>query len=134
MRDITKTIKEAVYSNALWSVSMFYETLKELEKIKVKISYWENEENWAIIFDKYSKVKGYIWKKYPLIVLDKETNIKTINTLKDISCINLLILNSIHEENLMITEKIEYLSIFENDEFNINSFTMEDLWFYTNSI
>lgn len=133
MRDITEEIKKAISSPNMWNISNFDKFVQDMAKY-MQISYWENEENWASILNETLEVKGFIWRKYPLIVLEKGVDISIIQYLNEKQEISLLILNSLKEESLTIAEHFNQLNHYENNEFNFESFTMEDLWFYTNTI
>jgi len=131
MKNITEIIKNAISSNVIWNVSIFYLVIETLNNNGNNLSYWEEEENWASIVNS-NKVVGYIWKKYPLIVLEKGITNLIKEQLKDVEMIYYIEVDSLTEDLFKI-EGDDIKCYFENFH-NYNSFTMEDLWFQTNSI
>jgi hypothetical protein len=131
MKNLTAIFRKVFESKANWAISAFYLALKILKANKINLSFWEGEENWASILSN-NKTVGYIWKKYPLVVLEKEIASDIKNYLKDIEEIFYIEVVSLDRDMFKIDDD-ELKGCFEN--FNsFNSFTFEDLWFQTNSI
>ena len=66
MRNITENIENAIHKNIPWSVLVFSEFIGQIEVVEknVEASFWEDEENWAIVMLK-KEILMYVWKKYP---------------------------------------------------------------------
>lgn len=129
MRNITQAFKQAVSSDANWMFNTFYLVIDELDEVGIQVSFWEGEENWASILVDDS-IAGYIWKRYPLIVFERGylPDLKTtISNIGNISCIEL---DSLNRELLKLDEAFKpYFDTY----LDFSSFTMEELWFTTNS-
>jgi len=98
-----------------------------LRNSNTNLSFWEGEENWASIIIN-NIVVGYIWQKYPLVVVEN----KISSEIKDIEGIYFLEVDFL-DVNLFKIEDDSLKVYFENFN-NLNSFTMEELWFQTNSV
>jgi len=109
-----------------WKVSMFYTVIDMLKLNEVSVSFWEQEENWASIHLD-SKVVGYVWRKYPLLVLEEVISFQVENILKDLDGLYYIKVNSLSRDVFKIEDADLRAYV------DINSFTMEDLWFKTNS-
>ena len=131
MKNITEILKKVIANNVNWAFSMFYIVIDTLKNNGVNASFWEGEENWASILVN-NKAVGYVWKKYPLIILEKDIASLIKEQLKDIEVICYIEVDSLNKDFFKI-EGDELKGYFENFH-NFNSFTMEDLWFQTNSI
>lgn len=130
MKNLTEIFKKVIESNVNWQFSLFYYVLDILKNNKIEVSFWEGEENWAsILMDK--KVVGYIWKIYPLIILEHEISFQVKYILQNINWVNYISVNSLSKDLFKIENK-EIEKYFENFN-NFKSFTIEDLWFQTNS-
>jgi hypothetical protein len=70
MKNVTEEIKNAIKQNELWAISIFFDILEKLENRKIAVSYWDGEENWAIIISDKKPV-GYLWKRYPVLFYPK---------------------------------------------------------------
>jgi len=130
MRNVTQIFRNAISSHTDWMINTFYKVIEVLRKKDVRISFWEGEENWAsILID--NKTVGYIWRKYPLIVIKKNSVPNLISLLSNQKIINYLEVDSLDKELLRIedSELAEFLDGYSN----LSSFTIEDIWFYTNS-
>src|SRR5690606_21030035 len=98
---------------------------------KVKVSYWENEENWAtLICDE--KVVGYLWKKYPVLFLQSGYFDKISSTVKNCKYLSLILVNDL-DSNFLKLDFTDLKDYFE-DGLDYSKFSATDLWFQTNSI
>ena len=119
-------------SNVNWAVSLFYLVLEKLNGSKIELTFWEGEENWVSILIN-NKIVGYVWKKRPLVIIEKEIALQIKNILKDINGVHYLEVKSLREDLFQLEDEKELREHLEN--FNkFNSFTINDLWFETNSI
>jgi hypothetical protein len=131
MKNLTDIFKQIIARNINWSTSLFYLVLETLKGSNIDLSFWEGEENWASILIN-NKVVGYIWRKYPLVVIEKKISSEIKDILKDIEGIYFIEVDSLNEDLFKIEDE-ETKVHFENFN-NFNSFTMEELWFQTNSV
>jgi hypothetical protein len=131
MKNLTEIFKKVITSNVNWSVSLFYLVLETLKSSNINFSFWEGEENWASILIN-NKVVGYVWKKHPLIILENEVASQIKNVLKSIDEVYFVEVYSLSKDLFKI-EDDEIKGYLENFN-NLNSFTIDDLWFHTNSI
>lgn len=131
MENITSTIKVAISKNIIWSVNFFFSTVERIEEIGFKISFWEGEENWASILAD-DKIIGYIWKKYPLIFILAQYSDEIKDNLKDYDYITIVEVKSLIDKEF----KINYDELKGEIDFGLcyDGFSIEDLWFHTNSI
>ncbi|ALR31282.1 hypothetical protein ATE47_12445 [Chryseobacterium sp. IHB B 17019] len=132
MEDITIKIKNALSYKGNWKISDFFFIIELLEKNRIDISFWENEENWATLLNDNIAI-GYLWKMFPILIIeDNYLNLVKLNLQ------NYTFINTINVENLSFkTLKLEdgILSDYlDNNIINYNKFSANDLWFYTNSI
>lgn len=131
MKNVTEIFKKVVTSDINWTVSKFYLVIETLKNDKFNLSFWEGEENWASIYIN-NKVLGYVWKKHPLIVIEKEIAFQIKDSLEEIKGVYFIEVDSLSNDLFKIEDE-ELKQYFEN--FNrLNQFTIDDLWFYTNSI
>jgi hypothetical protein len=131
MKNLTEIFKKVITSNVNWSSSLFYLVLETLRSSNINFSFWEGEENWASILIN-NKPVGYVWKKHPLIILEKEVGSQIKNVLKSVDEVYFVEVDSLGKDLFKI-EDDEIKRYFEN--FNdFNSFTIDDFWFQTNSI
>lgn len=131
MKEITEILKKVVASNADWAFSMFYLVMDALKEKGIQVSFWEGEENWASILLK-TKTIGYIWKKYPLIILEKKGISDLKSVIADFDPINYIEVDSLSEDLFSIDD--DNLKGYFDNSIEFSSFTMEDLWFNTNSV
>ena len=129
MKDITELFKKVTSSELNWSVSVFYSVLEYIKKQKFQVSFWEGEENWASIIYNNNTV-GYIWKKYPLIIFEEQIYPFLDQYFKDIDGVYYLNVDSLNID-LFSIQREEFKDYFENFH-KFDSFTIEDLWFFTN--
>jgi hypothetical protein len=130
MIDITPKIKAAISTNVLWSISLFFECIEQLQNT-FTVSHWQDEENWAGISSGEETV-GYLWRKYPLLFIKEEysTDIKAL--LSQYSYIEVIEVNSLTEP-IFKANHVTFKDILEPGV-NYDAFSAEDLWFHTNSI
>ncbi len=131
MKNITEIIKKVTLDNINWKHSIFYLAINTLDNNEFKVSFWDDEENWAsIIGDKVTT--GYIWQKYPLIICEKNIMPDVRKALINIENIYYIEVDSLTEDLFKIEDQNLYKYFDDNIDFK--SFTIEDLWFNTNSI
>jgi hypothetical protein len=126
MKDLTEKFKAIIGSNTNWRFSLFHISLETLRSNNINCSFWEGEETWASIIIN-DEVVGYIWEKYPLIAIEQRVISQIGSMLKDVDEIHFIEVESLSRDLFKI-ESDEIISIV-----GYGTFTMEDLWFYTNS-
>lgn len=131
MIDLTEIFNKVVTSNVDWQFSMFYSVIDTLRNNNVNLSFWEGEENWASII-RNDKARGYIWKKYPFIVIEKGIASHIRNLISDFEGIYYIEVGSLNTDLFKIEEHELQKSFGDFNSFD--SFTMEDLWFQTNNV
>ena len=131
MKEIKEIIKKVVSSNMDWTFSMFFFVIDKLREKDIKVSFWEDEENWASILLN-NKTVGYIWKKFPLIILEKEEIPNFKNLVIEYGPITYIEVESLNKDLFSLED--DDLKSYFNDSLDFNSFTMEDLWYNTNSV
>ena len=131
MKNITDIFKRIIASNINWSTSLFYLVLETLKGSNIDLSFWEGEENWASILIN-NKVVGYMWRKYPLVVIERKRSSEIKDLLNDIEGIYFIDVDSLNKD-LFKMEDEDIKVHFENFN-NFDSFTMDELWFQTNSV
>ena len=132
MENITEKIKTALLYDGNWKFSDFYLNVELLKNIDIQISFWEDEEYWATLLSN-NIVIGYLWKKYPLLIIERNyQNIISLNT-NQYPFLCTIIVENLDKKNL----KLDY-NILKNQlsdwEIDYNKFSANDLWFNTNSI
>jgi hypothetical protein len=131
MKNITEIFKKAMLGKVNWVFSIFYLSMAKLETEGIELSFWEEEENWASILLN-NKTVGYIWKKYPIVILERKISSKVQEQLIDINIIYYIEVDYLNKDLFRIED--DELKAYFGDFDNFNSFTMEDLWFQTNSL
>lgn len=131
MKEISGIIKNTISSNIDWAFSMFYLVIDVLKSAGIQVSFWEEEENWGSILVN-NKTIGYIWKKYPLIIIEKEGIPNFKNMLAGHAPINFIEVDSLGLDLFRLDDG-ELKGYFDSS-IDFDSFTMEDLWFNTNSV
>jgi hypothetical protein len=128
---ITQNILNAISKDVLWSVDLFFKFIEQLQKKQYIVSYWENEENWASISFEGTLV-GYLWKKYPLLFIEKKIRGDFNELLNDFEFIVVITVDSLTEKCF----KVDYSMLKDTLDYGVNydAFSAEDLWFHTNSI
>lgn len=128
MKNINKILNKVISSNVNWRFSMFYLVIEILKKHNIEISHWEGEEYWATI-SVNNKTAGYIWKKYPLIILENNVSYSILKHLNDIDEISYIESESLENELFIIDDdKIKSHIDIPHD---IVTLTMEELWLNT---
>jgi hypothetical protein len=131
MKDITSLIEKAFTQNVLWRNNIFYEILEGFVSNQIKVSFWEEEELWAQIF--YNEtIAGYMYVKYPIVLLTKEYYESLNVCLNRYDYISVIKVDSFFKEYLFIKEDV--LKEVFNVTFGGKLISVEDLWFYTNSV
>lgn len=131
MNDITEKIKSAINQNVLWSISIFYDIIEQLTDKNLQLSYWEGEENWATIIIKEKPV-GYLWKKYPLLILEDNKRDNLNEIIAKYSFLSIILVDNLNSEILSL--KYDGLEDLIDYGFDYTKFSATDLWFQTNSI
>ena len=130
MKDITQHINKAMSEDVLWRVNQFYTIIERLPEKGYTVSYWEGEENWAIVHLN-NNIVAYLWQKYPLLFV----NSSYLNNLRfffdDYNFIVIVESENFNKPEFTITEKNLDKEI--DGRINFESFSVEDLWFETNS-
>jgi hypothetical protein len=131
-KNLTPLLQSAIAHGGDWQFAQFYMLLETLETNApdITVSYWEGEENWASIHRADQRL-GLIWKKYPFVVLHGEIEAQLAHLLIPFGTIHFLPVNSIQDDLFHLDDDREgRLSELPNGD----AFTIENLWFYTNSI
>lgn len=131
MKEISEIIKSTVSSKIDWMFSVFYLVIDVLKSSGIQVSFWEGEENWGSILVN-NKTIGYIWKKYPLIIIEKEGIPDFKNMLTGHAPINFIEVDSLGQDLFRLND--DELKRYFDSSIDFDSFTMEDLWFSTNSV
>lgn len=128
--NIKKEIIRATSHNILWPLSEFYEVLEILKQNGIGISYWEDEENWAgLIIEK--QTIGYIWKKYSIMFIVREYFEIVYEYLQNKEYLSIIKVESLTSKELIL-EKPLLKRVF-NIQFENDFFSVDDLWFNTNT-
>lgn len=134
MKNITEDLKKIFDSDVNWTTSTFYSVIDSLKDNGLDVSFWDSEENWASIICLPNKASGYVWLKYPLVVYERSLG-PVIQCALDavqshgVYCLEVEALN----EDLFTIDD-ESMHQYFDGFFDFASFTMEDVWFHTNSI
>lgn len=127
MINLTNTITSSINLNVLWKIQGFYLWKEYFEKLDYQISFWEEEESWATIL-KEDNIVGYIWYENPLVIL-KEPFIGLHDCVVETSAV-ILIHNDFSEKIFNIDDGIKEKYFPHLDIL----FSIDDLWFYSNSV
>lgn len=122
----TFPIKLNLEKNYNWSSSIFFSMLKMSNSI-FKISNEEIEENWASIFSD-REVIGYIWKKYPLVIIISDYLEIFIREVENHSEVIIIPVESLQEKQFIIDKELLCDLHFEGNDKLVSA---EDLWFNT---
>jgi hypothetical protein len=130
MKDITKYIKKSASQDIIWSLSILFDVIEHLRITGYDISFWEEEENWVVLH-KGNEIVAYLWRKYPLIFMTSQYSIVIQEALCEYSFITLIEVEDFTSKNLKmhydeVKDVLDYRSI-------LGFFSVEDLWFHTNS-
>lgn len=129
MMNIDKDIIKATSQEILWSVNEFYIVKENLEKTEIEVSYWE-EENWAeLIIDK--QIIGYLWIRYPVMFILDKYYFTMNRCLSFGNYLSVIRVKSLTNKDLTLSKDI--LSTIFNTQFDSDNFSVEDLWFNTNT-
>lgn len=127
--DISEDLLHAIYRGKDWSFVGFPQTLDLINSLDYTISFWYSEENWATILDKESVI-GYVWKKYPFAFFKLEYKDRFIH-LASKENLNIVWLKNFVEDLLFIEPSLASKCF----DFLLpkNCYSVEDLWFASNS-
>jgi hypothetical protein len=131
MENITTKIKDAISQNILWSINVFFDFIEKIRCEDIEVSYWDGEENWAtLIIDK--KPIGYLWKKYPLLFIQRNYLNKVKIVIENCKYLSSVTVDDLNAEVL----KLDYDDLKDHLEYgeDYGKFSATDLWFQTNSI
>lgn len=131
MKDITNLVKSAIEQDVPWSIDLFFEVLQLIGANDYDVSFWEGEENWAILSSQENKV-GYLWKKYPLLLILQDFNFDIKKLLQEYSFIKIQETKDLNKIEFSLD--FEMLKDYIDYNSNYDAFSATDLWFNTNSI
>lgn len=129
MRNITEDLKKIIAIDTLWSVKEFHEFLEAATCEGFRVSYDHNEDNWAGISLNNNNV-GYIWQKYPLILLLQNHIAEFSTLLADYPFVNIIGVSDLDSEELVINSDQEFFDRFHYMCYD-QPISASDLWFYT---
>ncbi|NLR62518.1 hypothetical protein HGH93_30785 [Chitinophaga polysaccharea] len=129
MEDITDSIVKAIRQDVLWMQTLVY-VVEKLQNNGYTISFWENEENWAIML-RNDSVIGYMWKKYPLVFIKSPYNDAIKELLQEEQPVVFIDVNDVTEKAFVIDYRVlkDYIEYGLADD----GFSAEDFWFVTNT-
>ncbi|GGE91482.1 hypothetical protein SAMN05443634_11213 [Chishuiella changwenlii] len=128
LTDIINRVVKLDLSN--WCFNSFFITIDEFKRKGLKVSFWENEENWASISNADNITVGYLWNKYPLLFIESRYLSLLSDTFNENNDLTIISVDSLHSDLFRMDDNLA--SLFDS-YINLNSFTAEDLWFVTNS-
>lgn len=130
--NISKIVKNSTEHNVLWSIGAFYDVLDLLsQKSNIESSFWDGEENWAILSIN-GKGGAYLWKKYPLIFVEKGYSLSLQKLLESHKYIEYIEVKKIDSKEIVIDAEIAVEFFGQN--FKEKKVSAMDIWFYTNSL
>ncbi|MEO6286521.1 MAG: hypothetical protein ABIN80_26665 [Dyadobacter sp.] len=129
MKDITKYIRESASQSIIWSFGVLFDVIEHMRIIGYDISFWEEEENWVVLY-RENEIVAYLWRKYPLIFINYRYSIVIQEALREYNFITIIEVDDFTDKNLKmdydgVKEVLDYRSISD-------FFSVEDLWFHTN--
>ena len=129
--DLTDKLIKASAVEELWALKDFYSVAEFLTDRNFNMSFWEGEENWASL-SKEDKSIGYLWKKYPLMIYQKDAESLLAETFAVFPyIISVPVIDFLKADYSIEYEKVkDLISNFPN----IKNFSINDLWFYTNQV
>jgi hypothetical protein len=128
MKNITDIIQKSIHSdNNTWSIFEFFQTLQILNSYFFSITPPEDSENWAVLGSQ-NKIVGYVWKKYPLLIILESYSFKIRESLNAFSFIEFIETNDLTKKEFLIDlEKVkDFFFVNTNSEL----LSAEDLWFF----
>ncbi|BAU56159.1 hypothetical protein MgSA37_04356 [Mucilaginibacter gotjawali] len=129
MRNITKQIKKAISVNATWCISDFFYFIEMLKNNGFETSFWEGEENWAELLLNRGVV-GYVWQKYPLIIIDERCTAEIKGSIDELKYIVVLESKDLTRQEFTIDTDEEITSRI-GYRLDTKNFSANDFWFYT---
>lgn len=128
--NITTQLRRSIAQDVLWSINNFTDVFDEIERQKFHTQYWKDEENWAIIVNEKEPV-AFLWKKYPLIFVSTEFFVE-MNFLDKFEYLEIICVDSFIVPNLKVDDSS--LSYLFDGGIDLNGFSVDELWFRTNSL
>lgn len=129
MRNITSDIKKAIQINVVWSVDEFYLFLETARINNFDISYWDDEETWAtLLLD--SVMVGYVYRKFPLVLLSVNDKDDVRNLLSAFEYIAPICVSDLASAELIIDGDPVIVDRFGWLEYG-QPLSATDIWFYT---
>lgn len=129
--DLTALIVKAIDSNLNWRERAFFNLIDFLTQKDFRVLYWEEDENWATIQDGQTEnIVGYVWRLHPLVIVLESLKdcLLELTNQDDLICI---LVQSLTEKRFVLS--IEVLKDYFENNMDFNSFSIEDLWQYSNS-
>lgn len=122
-------MNDVISADVSWTNNHFFVFTEKLKSKGLEISFWENEENWASIIRKDTTM-GYIWRKYPLVFIVGGYEHLINECRRDDKYPWVIKTDSLSHKEFML----DYHELKDRIDFGIdqNSFSAEDLWFFTN--
>lgn len=130
MQELTSKIKGLESKDVNWQFGLFYKVMSLFESHSFLSSYWEDEENWASILSG-SEVNGYLWKRYPLLMIKDCLCDELKKTMENIG-VEVITVKSLSNDELILDEEIQKV-FFPDLILNSSACSAEDLWLYTNT-
>lgn len=132
MIDLTENILNSIKLNKLWGINGFYICKEKLENHGYCISFWEDEESWAtVLTEKNHEIVGYLWHKNPFLILkNTDDNLISHSLFTNIK-IEIMVCENFLDKIFFIKDKEIMKNIFQCCWHM--PFSVDDLWFYTNS-
>lgn len=128
--DISQQLRTAISQNMPWSFADFFNVLEEFRRRNWEVSYWKDEENWAVILHGNRPIT-YLWRRYPLAFVEVETPLNIKVLLSSYAYVTLIEVEHFGKNELQIQNQ-EFEDILDYG-IDPGNFSVEDLWFYTNS-
>jgi hypothetical protein len=131
MEDITNKFLNAINQNILWRIDLFYNFLEWIQNRQVEVSFWDDEENWATLAFNSNQI-GFLWSRYPLIIIVAFDNVVLDEIKKEYPFISIIETEDLNKVffKLNYNKLSDYL---EKGILDYSHFSAIDLWFNTNS-
>jgi hypothetical protein len=129
MNDITNLIKASIAKDVLWAISLFFAVIDSLEDKGYEASFWPEENCATLVLS--DTIIGYIWKKYPFILIADE-NYEILR--KELSEYTFIVFVPVSKTDA-VELCLNYEEVKGYIDYGLSSagFSAEDFCFYTNS-